>query len=664
LNHKGGKLAGSAGWVLLLLPLSAVLLSVFLTPASNWIVRIVLAGFCVLAVLRPDAALLVTIALVGFGTVLSHLAGAPALRVTEVLVIGSIAGCFVRAAAGSRSFRPGLSASMSVPVLLFALTVVASLLAWLRVYQVQTTYAGEYVQLFARFVTRDYFVQPGDFAIVVSAAVILEGLALFAIAAALCRTDPTFFERALRMLVIGGAGLAMMSVVRLAEIVLRSPGALETLRASAAGVRISPQIADYIAAGSYFSLCWLVALGLAIAASRRRLLWAAGSLPLIVALYLTGSRSVIAAALAGLLTLGSMVMREKGAAVRAVVMLAMMTVAAMVLSYQWMTGRDVAGTLARQSVEIRVELVRAGLGVIAARPLFGIGLDRFFLVAGDYASPELRALWHGRLNPHNDFVRFGAELGLVGLALFLWILGGASRRVWSALRTSRDPRLAGVAGGLIAFLVTSLVSNPLMVREVSYVFWIALGLGVGRAAAWMASPQRHLTGKSLVALTLLALAIVASVPFRAQREVAAMDLTHVTYGLFAWGEEPDGTPSRWSGPRARFYVDGHARYIEIPLSGVEPSGVRQQVEILVDGRLVNRVSVGSEWQRVRTLMPEALSSGPRRIDLVVSPSWIPAKVIPGNQDRRELGVKVGLVGVRGGTVSRLKCICRSAVPLA
>jgi hypothetical protein len=580
-----------------------------------------------------------------------------------MLVVGSLAGCFLRAVPRKGSYRAALSASASVPVVLFALTVVASLLVWLRVYQIQTTYPLEYLQLFLQFVTRDYFAQPGNFAVVVSAAVILEGLALYVVVSALCKLDPMFFERALRMLVVGGVGLAMMSVVRLGEIVLRSPGALEVLRGTAAGLRISPQIADYIAAGSYFSLCWLALLGLAIAASRRRLLWAVGSLPLIVALYLTGSRSVIGAALAGLVALGLIAVRQRAAAVRGLIVFATLAVVVMVVSYQWIIGRDVAGTLARQSLTIRGELVRAGVQVVAARPVFGIGLDRFFLVAGDYASPELRALWQGRLNPHNDFLRFAAELGLVGLVLFLWILFGASARIWHGLRR-RDARLAGVAGGLVAFLVTSLVSNPLMVREVSYVFWIALGLGVGHAAsASMLPASGHFARTPLAAVSLAAVLIVLSIPFRAQREVAAVDLTHVTYGLFAWGQEPDGTPSRWSGPQVRFYVDPHTRYIEIPLRGVEPSGVRQQVAIMVDGRLVNRVNVGSEWQRVRTLMPEDSSARPRRIDLVVSPSWIPAEVIPGNQDRRELGVKVGVLSVRGGTVSRLKCICRSAVPL-
>ena len=214
----------AAGWITVILPLAVVLLSAGLSPASNWTVRTTLAGFCILAIVRPDAALLVTTALVGFGIILSHLAGVPLLRVTEVLVVASLAGCCVRALPHGTPFRRALTDWISVPIVLFVITAVASTVVWLRVYQFETGYASAYVQALLHLVSRDYFVQPGDFAVLVSTAVILEGLALYVVVAALCQVDATFFERALRMLTAGGAGLAVMSAVRLAEILLRNPG--------------------------------------------------------------------------------------------------------------------------------------------------------------------------------------------------------------------------------------------------------------------------------------------------------------------------------------------------------------------------------------------------------------------------------------------------------
>ncbi len=371
-------LAATAGWITVILPLAVVLLSVALSPASNWTARTALAGFCLLAIARPDAALLVTAAFVGFGIILSHLAGVPLLRVTEVLVVASIAGCCVRALPHGSPFRRALTGWISVPVVLFAIAAAASTMVWQRVYQVETGYASAYLEALLHFVSRDYFFQTGQFQLLVSTAIILEGLALYVVFAALCQVDATFSGRALRMLALGGAGLAVLSAVRLADILLRNPAAIEALRATSAGLRISPQIPDYIAAGSYFGLCWLVTLGIGLASPRSRLAWVAAGVPLLAALYLTGSRSVIAAALVGLVVLLFTVVRQRTKAARGIVGFAILAVVVMVVSYSWMSGRDVAGETARQSLTVRGELIRAGLRVVAMRPLFGVGIDRFF----------------------------------------------------------------------------------------------------------------------------------------------------------------------------------------------------------------------------------------------------------------------------------------------
>lgn len=647
------RIAALSGLVAFILPSSIGLVSAARSPAANWLLRLALAGFCILAVAAPAGAVLVTIALVGFGIILSHLAGVPDLRVTEVLVVASIAGCCVRALVFDARLRQSLIGSLSPPLVLFGMTVAASALVWLRVQQFETDEAWPFLRLLFGFLAEDYFTKPAGFWSVVSAAVIIEGLALYVVCAALCRTDSTFFQRALRMLAVGGAGLAMMSVVRLGEMALRSPGVIQDLRSSGA-LRISPQIPDYIAAGSYFALCCLTAIGLAFTGPGR-LMWLALAVPLIAALYLTGSRSVIAALVAGIAVFMLVVSRWSSGAIRKGLLFLALS-AVLVVSYPLLTGRDVAGDLAKQSLAIRAELVRTGLRVIATRPLFGVGVDRFYLSAGNLASPQLNEWWPGRKNPHNDFLRFAGELGVIGLGLFLWILTAAAHRVWRALRRSGDRTLAGIVAGLIAFLVTSMVSNPLMVREVSYAFWIVLGLAVGRSVALRASdvpePARaESPGPSRLPALRVALAvvlggvIVLSVPFRANQELSHLDVTRISYGFYAWSKDADGTPRRWTGPKATFFVDGRARVVEIPLSGTQLAGSRQQVEVRLDGHVVERVIVGREWQRTRVVIPARPSMNSHRIELLVSPTWVPSEVISGNRDTRELGVKVGEIEV-------------------
>lgn len=654
-GHRVRRAAGTVAFLALCLPPAIVLLSVFLRPDAAWTVRVALAAFCLLAIARPGAAFLVTVAFIGFGPILGILAGVRTLRATEVLVVACLAGYCVRSLSPGSACRRALGGSLSVAVVLFAATAIASMAVWLRIEQLQVGYAAAYLRELFRYSSREYFVDAGMFGLLLSTAVILEGLALYAVAAALCRVDATFFDRALRMLVVGGAALGLMSAVRLGEIAFR-PGAIAALRASANGLRISPQIPDYIAAGSYFGLCWVAAMGLAIA-SRRRWPWAALGVPLIGALYLTGSRSVLFAVAAGLaVTLILLVRRQRVA--RGVVVFAVVALVLAMTGYRWMSGRDLAGELAQKSMAVRLELVRTSLRIIELRPVFGVGVDRFFLLAGSHASPELHAMFPARLNPHNDFLRFGAELGLVGLGLFLWILADAGRRVYQALARENDARLAGLVGGLVAFLITGLVSNPLIVREVSYAFWIALGLAVGRSSggSWLPpSGGRPRVGTlfrpvawrwPLAALFVVVLAV--SIPYRVWQELAGLDLSRVSYGLLDWGTNPDGTPARRTGPRATVFVHARARHVEIPLAGTLPSGGLQRVEVHVNGRLADRFEVGSDWHRARVVLPPERAQGSHRIDLFVSPTWVPAEVV-GNDDWREVGVKVGKIQVLLGS---------------
>jgi hypothetical protein len=146
---------------------------------------------------------------------------------------------------------------------------------------------------------------------------------------------------------------------------------------------------------------------------------------------------------------------------------------------------------------------------------------------------------------------------------------------------------------------------------------------------------------------LLGAVLVLSIPFRVRQEIAGVDLSRVSYGLMDWGTNPDGTPARRTGARATMFVRGRARVVEIPLGGTLPSGGPQEVQVWLNGRLANRVTVGAEWQRVRLVLSPDPPLGSHRIDLFVSPTWVPAEVV-GNDDRRVVGVKIGALHVPAG----------------
>jgi len=201
-----------------------------------------------------------------------------------------------------------------------------------------------------------------------------------------------------------------------------------------------------------------------------------------------------------------------------------------------------------------------------------------------------------------------------------------------------------------------------MVHPISYVFWIALGLATGEASAEATATgsagtlnediatQRPWRRTALIALC--ACAIVASIPFRAARELAATNLAGVTYGLYDWTAPPGSMPSRLSGAQATLFVAADAQVVELSLTGTLPTGGLQTVRAYLDGHLANELSVGREPRQLRIVLSNHAGHA-RRIDLHVSPTWIPADVDASSEDHRTLGVRVGEVAVlRGAPASR------------
>jgi O-antigen ligase len=637
------------GWIAATLTLGVLLSSVF--RSTNVTVSLVTLILCALALARPEDVLLVAIAFAGLGNILRVLAGISTLRVEEIIVAAALFGWCVRSAVDRADARPPRAGVPVLPVMLLGLTVACSAAVWMRVDQVWTTYLSSYLGELWRWVATQYFVDSSRFADVVSTMAVLESLALCLAVASVCHGDRTFLTRALRMLIVGGGAVGALSVFRVVEITIRNPNSIAILRAGA-GLRISPQISDYIAAAAYFGLCWTAALGFVLQRTRERVLMIAAAILLAAGLFLTGSRSAVGAAAAGILVLAYLVARRKNATyTRAVIGVAVIALVGFALVFARLVGHDLTGATAAESLKVRFEIVRAGISVFETHPIFGVGLDRFFLYLRPFASPQLRA--YGRLNPHNDFLRMAVEFGSIGLCLFLWILLDCAHRI-GAYWNGEDPPLAGLVGGLTAFLITMLSSNPLMVHSISYVFWMALGLATGGATAGrenvtasdkMAS-QRGWRRTALISVC--SAAIVTSIPFRANREIAATDLAGVTYGLYDWTTSPAGVPTRLSGANATLFVSADAQMVEIPLTGTSPTGRDQRVSAFLDGRLANELMVGREPQQLRIVLPNHVAHA-RRIDLDVSPTWIPADVEGAGDDHRTIGVRVGKVIVLRAT---------------
>ncbi len=318
--------------------------------------------------------------------------------------------------------RPGPAVPAAIGWLL-ATTIVASVvgLAW-QLGQVPGALAETFDGLFHAY----YLI--AERIGFIDGARLLEGLALVAATVTLFRQRPAL-SVTLPVVLAGAASVAAITSV----LVWRGIAPAAILQRNTLGNgRISAHVADVNAAGSYFALVLCLALGMTVRAHpRHRVAWGAASIACGTGLWFTESRTALAAA--GIVIL----------------------VAAM-----WYV-----------VVRLRPIVRAAAIGAMLA---VALGVVAYRVHAWDY----------GFENAHNNFLQIGAELGLVGLGLFVaWVGTGLVRAVRALARQPRDARLLGVTCGVAAFVGTWLGGHPLLVSEVAFPFWIQFGLMLGLAGS-------------------------------------------------------------------------------------------------------------------------------------------------------------------------------------
>jgi O-Antigen ligase len=277
---------------------------------------------------------------------------------------------------------------------------------------------------------------------------------------------------------------------------------------------------------------------------------------------------------------------------------------------------------------VRIGMAQAALRMTASRPLFGVGVGEFYQRSGEFIAPDLAILFPPARNEnaHNNFLQILAELGGVGLAAFLWVLGLSVRRLVALLAAPGDVLPVGLAVGLAAFGLSCLAGHPLLVPEVAGIFWLVLGVvaGMGRPAS--GAPDTRASIGTWVAAALLILAV--SVPVRARQQVANSDMEHVGIGMLTgWRRTDDNLLYREAGAASRVFVPGEAGSITMPLRATR-AGATMDVAIDLDGKPANVVHVeGDHWTSALVVLPTR-SGGPRfrRLDLrVVSGENLPVE---------------------------------------
>jgi O-antigen ligase len=157
-----------------------------------------------------------------------------------------------------------------------------------------------------------------------------------------------------------------------------------------------------------------------------------------------------------------------------------------------------AGRLSSGNSSGRVDIWRVGLRMVKANPVRGVGSGNFtiaephyLLAPGSIGRPEL--ILDTPLVAHNIYLHVLAEMGIVGLTLFLAVLAlsiGSAIRAVSIFRLRRERSLEVLGRALVIALAGVLAADFFVSEQYSKQLWVLLAMGPALLAIARCAPDR------------------------------------------------------------------------------------------------------------------------------------------------------------------------------
>ncbi|MFH0918387.1 MAG: O-antigen ligase family protein, partial [Candidatus Omnitrophota bacterium] len=133
---------------------------------------------------------------------------------------------------------------------------------------------------------------------------------------------------------------------------------------------------------------------------------------------------------------------------------------------------------------VRLSIYRNTVNMISQHPFIGVGVNTFSKNYGKYklAAVEATTKTPDTIYAHNSFLQMAAEVGMLGLGVFLVFLLVVLKKAWMVFKKNSDPFLkafsVSVFAAIIAFLINGLTETSLYHSRLVMIFWFLIGLAL------------------------------------------------------------------------------------------------------------------------------------------------------------------------------------------
>ena len=422
-----------------------------------------------------------------------------------------------------------------------------------------------------------------------AAMAVAEGMALVWAAESIVRRSPDLAVRVITFSLLGYSAVGVLNIYRVFAAAIRGGEFWHAAPALMLNTRYN-MFYDRNAAASMFALVLLSGVALVARPMRRAIAVSALLAVVVAALWLSGSRIAVLAAI--LVGAGALAVRFAPGGRRlwwvAGGIAAAFVGAAGLYALLYPAGRS---DVVSFSILGRLSMAKVALRMARTAPVFGAGIGTFAERAVALGSP------FGPENAHNNVLQILAEEGLAGVlavaALFTVVLVGAARADTDTSSNVRFWLLAGVAG----FGVTAMTGHPLLLPEVAWPFWMMVGV----LAALTPPPARAAWRRPLVVTACVLLAV--SVPFRVAVLRAQADLEYQGVGLSGWRATGDLRFREASGTFALYLPTDRMSIVPLRRAAASPDPL--PIEVRANGGVIATVTLsGTEWHTVEVRPPD------------------------------------------------------------